>query len=277
MAVQPLCRHHMAGQWLCCNPGALAHPPRHAGTVLDAPDPRLLTLLSAPERPGPLMHAHLVATGVGRVRVDRWPDPRAAHVELPGGNHALAGDPDALCPTDLADVAGLVDAADRWLPLLRAVDPATAPWRRVFAALPADVTVPASDARLLGPADAPALDALHPGSAWIHDTWGGAAGLAAARTARAVVVGGRAVSVAVPFYVGTRYEDIGVVTDPAFRRRGLSTACAAAVVADIRTRGRIPTWTTSVPTAASRGVAARLGFEPAGEGVLYAVRAAVPD
>lgn len=245
--------------------------------MLLAPDARALAPFFAPERPGPLMHSHVVTTGVGRVRVDRWPDPQAAHVELPGGNHQLAGDPDALSPTDLADVAGFVDASAHWLPLLRAVDPATAPWRRVFAVLPATVAVPESDARLLGPADTAALDALDPGSGWIHDSWGGAAGLAAAGVARAVVVDGRAVSVAVPFYVGERYEDIGVVTDPGHVRRGLSTACAAAVVADIRARGRIPTWSTSPPNRASRGVASRLGFVPAGEGVLYAVRTPVPD
>ncbi|MBW0123768.1 GNAT family N-acetyltransferase, partial [Pseudonocardia oceani] len=57
--------------------------------------------------------------------------------------------------------------------------------------------------------------------------------------------------------------------DPGFRGRGLSTACAAAVVHDVRARGRVPTWTTSPPNRASRAVAARLGFVGAGEGVLH--------
>ncbi|MBW0119572.1 GNAT family N-acetyltransferase, partial [Pseudonocardia abyssalis] len=72
-------------------------------------------------------------------------------------------------------------------------------------------------------------------------------------------------------------EDVGVVTDPAHRGAGLSTACAAALVHDIRARGRIPSWTTSPPNRASRAVAARLGFVTAGEGVLWAVGVPVPD
>lgn len=246
-------------------------------TVLPAPDVRALAPLFPPERPGPLIHAHAAATGVGCAWVDRWPDPRAALVTLPGGNHALGGDPDALTPDDLAGVAGFVDASEHWRPLLAAADPHLGTWRRLFAALPAAVPVPRSHARLLGPADAGALAALDPGSAWIHDTRGGAAALAAAGVGRAVVVDGRAVSVAVPFYRGERYEDIGVVTDPGFRGRGLSTACAAAVVHDVRARGRVPTWTTSPPNRASRAVAARLGFVGAGEGVLHALRVPVPD
>lgn len=239
-------------------------------SVLTAPDPRALL---RPERPGPLIHAHAVRTGVGRVRVDRWPDPRAVHVELPGANHALAGDPDALTPDDLRDLTGLVDAGPEWAPLLGT--PPT--WHRLFAELPPDVPVPGSGARLLGPADAGALTALHPDCAWIHDTWCGADRLAAAGVARAVVRDGRAVSVAVPFYAGDRYEDIGVVTDPAHRGAGLSTACAAALVHDVRARGRVPSWTTSPPNRASRAVAARLGFVTAGEGVLWAVGVPVPD
>ncbi|MBW0118849.1 hypothetical protein, partial [Pseudonocardia abyssalis] len=130
-------------------------------TVFDA-----RTLLP-PERPGPLIHAHAAATGVGRIRVDRWPGPRAVHVELPGGNHALAGDPDALTADDLRGVTGLVDAAPEWAPLLGA----PAAWPRLFAELPPGVPVPRSTARLLGPADAGALAALDPGCAWIHETW----------------------------------------------------------------------------------------------------------
>ncbi len=213
------------------------------------------------------MYAHAMATGVGRWVVDRWPDPRAVLVTLPGGNHAVRGDPDALDPNG---IVGFVEAPPHWHARLGGRT-----WDRVIATRP-DLAPPPSDARLLGVRDAAALAALDPGSAWIHETWGGAERLAAAGVARAVIVDGRAVTVAVPFYVGERFEDIGVVTDPQYRGRGLSTACAAAVVADIRRRGRVPSWTTSPDNAASLAVAARLGFVHARDDVLYAVGVPVP-
>ena len=51
---------------------------------------------------------------------------------------------------------------------------------------------------------------------------------------------------------------------------------AAAVVADVRSRGRTPTWTTSPDNRASLAVAARLGFVQEREDVLYAVRTTIP-
>jgi predicted GNAT family acetyltransferase len=84
------------------------------------------------------------------------------------------------------------------------------------------------------------------------------------------------VSVAVPFFIGEIHEDIGVVTERAFRRQGLSTACAAALVTDIRARGRLPTWITSRENVASVGVAGRLGFRRVREDVLYVMRTPVP-
>lgn len=231
----------------------------------------------APERPGPLIFEHVVRTGTGRCRVDRWPDPRVVLAELPG-NYALRGDPAALVAPDLDDVAGFVEAPPQWLRALRAQDPDTGVWQRVVATLPGAAAVPPArgDVRLLGPSDAEALARLDPGSAWIHTTWGGPQRLAAAGIARAAFVEGRPVSVAVPFFVGHRYEDIGVVTEPDHRGVGLSTACAAALVADIRARGRTPSWTTSPDNLASLGVAARLGFVRQRSDLLYAVREPIP-
>jgi RimJ/RimL family protein N-acetyltransferase len=65
--------------------------------------------------------------------------------------------------------------------------------------------------------------------------------------------------VACPFFIGERYEDLGVATEPDARGRGLSPACAAAVCRDVRGRGRVPTWTTSPDNTASLRVAAKLG------------------
>jgi predicted GNAT family acetyltransferase len=151
-------------------------------------------------------------------------------------------------------------------------------WARVIAALPATVAVPPAppDVRLLTPADAPALAELSTDLEWISETWSGPAGLLAAGTARGVLVDGRAVALAVPFWIGAEHEDIGVVTEPAFRRRGLSAACAAALIGDIRARGRVPTWTTSPDNTGSLAVAARLGFERVRADSLYAVRTPIP-
>jgi RimJ/RimL family protein N-acetyltransferase len=229
------------------------------------------------ERPGPLVFEHVAGSGHGRVRVDRWPDPRVVLAELPG-NLALRGDPEHLPPADLAMLAGFVDAPPEWLPALRASDPGTGVWDRVIAVLPEDAAVSPSDpdVRLLTPDDEPAFAALTADSAWIAETWDGVAGLLAARVARGVLVDGRVAALAVPFYLGGVHEDIGVVTEPPYRRRGLSTTCAAALIADIRGRGHVPTWSTSPDNTGSRAVAARLGFTPVRDDVLYAVRTPIP-
>jgi GNAT superfamily N-acetyltransferase len=226
-----------------------------------------------PERPGPLVQQHIAATGVGRCRADRWPEPRTVVAELPGGNVALRG-----APLVLDDLAGLVEAPPEWLPALREVDPATGIWDRLISALPAGTGLPTPQAgvRRLGTADTAALEALHPSIAWIGETWDGPAGLAASGRGWAAFEDEVPVSVACVFFVGEQHEDIGVVTDPAFRGKGLSTGCAAAAAADIRARGKTPTWSTSPDNPASRAVAARLGFVHVRDDVLYAVRTPIP-
>jgi GNAT superfamily N-acetyltransferase len=231
-----------------------------------------------PERPGPLIYQHLRHTGWGRCRVDRWPNPRVVLAEVPG-NYALRGDPAALDPAELADVAGFVEAPPEWRPVLTAAAGEVAVWPRIVAVLPAGHTPPAAapgTARPLGPADAGALRDHDPEGSWIAQTWGGPDALAHAGVAHGSFVDGRLVSIAVPFFVGTRHADLGVVTEAGFRGRGLSTACAAGVIADLRARGLVPTWTTSPDNTASRAVAARLGFVPHREDVLYAVRVPIP-
>lgn len=239
--------------------------------------PDALRPFFAPERPGPLVFEHVAHTGHGRVRVDRWPDPRVVVAELPG-NLSMRGDPEHLPLKELAELSGFVDAPPEWLPALRASDPATAEWGRLIAVLPDTATVPppAPDVRLLTQDDASAFAGLSAQSAWIAETWGGVSGMLTARIARGVLVDGQVAALAVPFYLGGKYEDIGVVTEPAHRRRGLSTACSAALIADIRSRGHVPTWSTSPDNTGSRGVAARLGFVHERDDVLYALRTPIP-
>lgn len=225
-----------------------------------------------------MLFEHVARTGHGVCRVDRWPDPQAVLVELPGGNYALRGAATALVASDLADVVGYVEAPQAWLPTLYELDPTVDVWDRIVATLPDTATAPRTSAvtRRLTPSDAAAVSALSSDIAWIHETWGGVPGLLASGMAHGAFVDGRPVAVAVPFSVGTRYEDVGVVTEADHRGRGLSTACAAAVVADIRRRGRTPSWSTSPDNAASLAVAARLGFVHVRDDVLYAVRTPVP-
>jgi RimJ/RimL family protein N-acetyltransferase len=221
--------------------------------------------LVPPERPGPMIAQHVLATGNGSCLADRWPDPRALLVET-GGNWTLAGDPAALDPAALRGrVAGFVDAPAAFEPLLRAAVRELQEWPRVVLTLDGPGGPPPEhhdslQVRRLGPGDAGSLERLGDETGWIASTWGGPGGLAASGTAWGAFDGRRLAAVACPFFVGEGYEDLGVATEPAFRGLGLSPACAAAACQDVRRRGRIPSWTTSPDNTASLRVAAKLGF-----------------
>jgi len=226
--------------------------------------------LFAPERPGPLIHQHAAASGVGRCRADRPVDPRTAVADV-AGNIACRGEPAAV-----PDLRGLVEAPPGWVPALREVAEVLV-WARIIAVLP-DGAEPVSrhPVRRLTSSDVADLEGLDRSIDWISVTWGGHAGLAASGRAWGAFDDNRLVSVATSFFVGAAHEDIGVVTEPGHRGRGLSTSCAAAVVADIRARGHRPTWTTSPDNTGSRAVAGRLGFVHERDDVLYAVGVPIP-
>jgi predicted GNAT family acetyltransferase len=114
--------------------------------------------------------------------------------------------------------------------------------------------------RRLKEADARHLEQLGPESRWIYNTWDGPLGLAASGMAYGAFVDRRVVSVACTFSVSPRFEDIGVVTEPEFRGRGLSPECVAALCGAIRRRRRVPSWGTSTDNTASLRVAEKLGF-----------------
>ncbi len=86
----------------------------------------------------------------------------------------------------------------------------------------------------------------------------------------------RLASVACTFFLGETYEDIGVVTGPAFRGQGLSTACAGALCGDIWARGHQPTRTNSPDNLASVRVAEKLGFVVQRHDLLYVVGIPIP-
>jgi RimJ/RimL family protein N-acetyltransferase len=224
-----------------------------------------LRSLFLPDRPVPLVGLHVLNTGHGTCYVDRWPAPRAILVES-GRNYALVGDPSALAPADLQAriEVGYVDTPERFDALLQAAFPSLTLWARVILDMPMHRAPldppPGAIIRRLGAGDADDIDRLDPKLAWIASTWGGPAGLAASGYAWGAFANGQLVAVASSFFVGDRYEDIAVVTDPAHRGLGLSTACAAALCGDIHHRGHEPTWTTATDNHASLRVAEKLGF-----------------
>jgi len=240
-----------------------------------------LRLLLGDERPGPLVGPHLLATGCGGAWVDRWPDARVA-VACAGDGMALRGDAERLDAAALGKIvmerladwdSVLIDAAEAFVPAIRAAVPCLWRWPRIISALPgaaSEVSAPPDAAlRRVAPPDADALAGLSKDVAWIADTVGGPTGLATRGRAWVAIVGDRLAAVAAPFFEGERYEDVGVVTEADFRGRGLSSACAARLVADVRARGRTPSWSTSPDNRASLGVATRLGFAKDRDDVLY--------
>lgn len=234
-----------------------------------------------PERPGPLVAQHVANTGHGACHADRWPGPRAVLASC-GGNHALAGDPVALRGSGLLDgLTGFVDAPKPFAPLLGETFGDVKTWGRVILALdgPPEPVRARGDhpVRRLGPADAGGLGALGDETSWISASWGGPAGLAASGTAWGAFDGARLVAVACPFFVGWRFEDVGVATEPDARGLGLSAACAAAVCADVRARGRTPSWTTSHDNLASLRVAEKLGFARRRDDRLLVVGVPIPE
>jgi GNAT superfamily N-acetyltransferase len=219
-----------------------------------------------PDRPGPLVGLHVLQTGYGTCSADRWPHPRALLAEV-AGNYALVGEPEVLGPDDLieAQLVGFVDAPEPFEPLLRAALSTLAVWPRVIMELDPCATAAGGSPVLagvyrLGPTDAAAIGALSPEVGWVAKTWGGASGLAAGGYAWGAFADGRLVSLACSFFVGERFEDVGVATEPAYRGRGLALACASGLCGDIRDRGRRPSWTTSPENRASLRVAQKLGF-----------------
>src|SRR5262245_27916926 len=233
-----------------------------------------------PDRPGSLIGLHAIQTGFGECWVDRWPGARVGIV-FTGGNLTCWGDADALVPSDLGGIVhGLLRDWDRVFIDMRpgfetAIGwawPGLLVWPRVILVhqrLPDTPEPSGAQMRRLSDADAEAVSHLDSSITWISDTHGGPGRLATSEMAWGAFVDGRLASVAVPYFVGDRHEDIGVVTEAVFRGRGLSPACAARVIADIRARARIPSWSTSVQNGASRRVAQKLGFVKHRDDVLY--------
>jgi GNAT superfamily N-acetyltransferase len=218
---------------------------------------------------------HVLATGSGHWWADRVIQPRAVAVGC-AGHVLLRGDPRALSPRSLAPLAGsYVGAPARFLPLLGQAFDRVIPWERMewvrheqgrrVPPPPDGVTV-----RRLTADDAPALAVLDDTMAWIHDSWGGPAGLAASGFGWAAFAGGRITAVACGYFLGSAYEDIAVVTHPDHRRGGLALACVTALCAETAIRGHTPSWTCSRDNRPSRLLAWAAGFRLVREYVYFA-------
>ena len=240
-------------------------------------DPRQTATLRdwfVPDRPSLMVGMHIIRTGNGACFVDRWPNPRAILADV-SGNYSLVGDPEVLQPDDLKGrITGFVDAPARFVPLLKETFARFTVWDRVIFELQGSPPISRPGGyrvRRLVATDTPHLRGLSPELTWIWKTWAGPPGLASSGYAWGVFARDHLVSVACSFFLGDRHEDVGVVTEPSFRRLGLSVACAGPLCQDIQDRGCQPSWSTSPDNTASLRVAEKLGFSILRRGRLYVI------
>jgi hypothetical protein len=196
-----------------------------------------------PEIPGPLVGSHVRLTGNGEIYADRWPDPLALFA-VTGGNYLLLGDPEKLSTEDLSGITtGFIRANPTFLPLLENAYPDLATWPRIIleqTQYPAATLDMGLNIRSLLPGDAAAIRNMSPEVQWISNTWGGPAGLADSGYAWGAFNGESLVSIACSFFPGEVFEDIGIVTEPAYRGKGFASACTSALIQDIISRGHQP-------------------------------------
>lgn len=76
----------------------------------------------------------------------------------------------------------------------------------------------------------------------------------------AAVIDGEMVSVAHTFAWSPMYVDLGVTTHEQYRGKGMGTAAAAIVAAEVQKRGKVPVWSTAVDNLPSMQIAQKLGF-----------------
>lgn len=207
---------------------------------------------------------HVLATRTGHLWADRPERPRAMAVSC-AGHALLSGDPGALDPAALAPLAHrYVVASPRFLPLLGAAFDRVVPWERMVYVRREKPPVPRPPhgvtVRRITAADTRALAELSMDSAWIYASWGDPAGLAASGHAWGAFHKGRLLAVACTYFLGSRYEDIAVVTGPDHRRQQLALSCVVALCADIEARGRTASWTCSRYNRPSRLLAWTAGF-----------------
>jgi len=226
-----------------------------------------------PERPGPQTGLQALGEPRDMCLVDHWPQPEAVIV-VATDEVVIAGCPKALWPASLRALAfqGKIEAPPSFGSVLQQAYPDLRPWPRIVGTLqggptpplPAGITV-----RRLGADDGKLADTIHPHARWLWKHYSGAEEMAASGLAWAAIADEKCASLALPMTRGDRYEDLCVFTDPAFRGMGLSPACVAKVIEDVKRRGRVPSWSTSVHNRASLRVAQKTGFQKDREDFVY--------
>lgn len=240
---------------------------------VDLPDRTALRQFFLPERPGPQTGLQALGEPRDLCLVDRWPEPRAVVVVGPS-YLALVGDPEVLRPAGLRALAhrGLIDAPPSLGPVLQQAYPDLRPWPRVVFTLqgrpapppPAGITV-----RQLGADDGKLAGALLTRARWVWEHYRSPEEMAASGLAWGAYADDECVSIALPHTQGEKYEDLCVFTDPSFRGMGLSPACVEKVIEDVKRRGRVPSWTTSVDHKVSQRVAQKMGLQKDREDFVY--------
>lgn len=144
-----------------------------------------------------------------------------------------------------------------------AKQPAFALGRRLFFRLPETVPDPpeTAEAASISPEILPQLSGrIVPSFSWDSDEafWSAGSGFC-------VMKDGVPASWAFSAAVSARETDIGIETDPRFRRQGLAFAAASAMIRSVRQAGKMPVWACSAENLASAKLAAALGFEECGQ------------
>lgn len=117
-----------------------------------------------------------------------------------------------------------------------------------------------ADIRRLTSEDLPAIGACSSELKWLCDGWGSWEQVIESAILIGAMAEGRMVSVALTFARAAQLDDIGIATEAAYQRRGLSSACASMLVKEMLVAGRTPVWTVFRSNTPSVRISDKLGF-----------------
>ncbi len=117
-----------------------------------------------------------------------------------------------------------------------------------------------AEIRRMTAADLPVITTCSPEVAWLRNAWDSWEELLEKGLLIAALADGRMVSGALTYARAEVLDDIGVATESAYQRRGLSSACTSALVREIFDEGRRPLWTVFVSNTPSVRISDKLGF-----------------